>query len=62
NFLASLTNAAVVTTNNNNNNNNNNNSPTNLPINIISRDCQTANVGSAQTIMLTNSPNSIILT
>ncbi|CAF3210757.1 unnamed protein product [Rotaria socialis] len=61
NFLASLTNAAVVTTNNNNNNNNNN-SLTNLPINIINRDCQTANVGSAQTIMLTNSPNSIILT
>jgi hypothetical protein len=29
---------------------------------IISRDCQTTNVGSAQTIMLTNSPNSIILT
>ncbi|CAF1029441.1 unnamed protein product [Rotaria sp. Silwood1] len=54
NFLASLTNAAVVT--------NTNNSTANLPINIISRDCQTTNVGSAQTIMLTNSPNSIILT
>jgi hypothetical protein len=54
NFLASLTNATVVT--------NNNNSTSNLPINIISRDCQTTNVGSAQTIMLTNSPNSIILT
>ncbi|CAF0962667.1 unnamed protein product [Adineta ricciae] len=54
NFLASLTNAAVVT--------NNNTSTSNLPINIINRDCQTTNIGSAQTIMLTNSPNSIILT
>ncbi|CAF1215535.1 unnamed protein product [Adineta steineri] len=60
NFLASLTNAAVVT--NNNNNNTNNNSASNLPINIINRDCQTTNVGTTQTIMLTNSPNSIILT
>jgi len=29
---------------------------------IINRDCQTTNVGSAQTIMLTNSPDSIIFT
>ena len=29
---------------------------------IINRDGQTTNVGTAQTIMLTNSPNSIILT
>ena len=33
-----------------------------LHFSIINRDCQTTNIGSAQTIMLTNSPNSIILT
>jgi hypothetical protein len=28
----------------------------------MNRDCQTTNIGSAQTIMLTNSPNSIVFT
>jgi len=54
NFLASLTNAAVVT--------NHGNSSNSIPINIINRECQsTTTMGSPQTIMLTNSPNSIIL-
>ncbi|CAF1460838.1 unnamed protein product [Adineta steineri] len=54
NFLASLTNATVVTTTNN--------SSSAIPINLINRDCQTTNIGTGQTIMLTNSPNSIVLT
>jgi hypothetical protein len=53
NFLASLTNATVVTTTNN--------SSSTIPINLINRDCQTTNIGTGQTIMLTNSPNSIVL-
>jgi hypothetical protein len=28
---------------------------------LINRDCQTGNIGTGQTIMLTNSPNSIVL-
>ncbi|CAF0792842.1 unnamed protein product [Rotaria sp. Silwood1] len=54
NFLASLTNATVVTTNDN--------SSSTIPINLINRDCQTTNIGTGQAIMLTNSPNSILLT
>jgi len=54
NFLASLTNAAVLTTNSN--------GSTAIPFNMINRDSQTTNIGQAQTIMLTNSPNSIVLT
>lgn len=43
-------------------NNHHNNINSFVYFSIISRDCQTANIGTAQTIMLTNSPNSIILT
>lgn len=70
NFLASLTNATVVT----NTNTPTTNIPIKYECfcylnmyssiflsSIINRDGQSANVGTAQTIMLTNSPNSIIL-
>ena len=33
-----------------------------LILSLINRDCQTTNIGTGQTIMLTNSPNSIVLT
>ena len=74
NFLASLTNAAVVT----NHTNSPGNLPIkyvperssllrkfplfSCSFSIINRECQATNMGSPQTIMLTNSPNSIILT
>ncbi|CAM4889983.1 unnamed protein product [Rotaria socialis] len=61
NFLASLTNAAVVTTADN--------SSSAIPMNffsqnlsLINRDCQPTSIGRGQTIMLTNSPNTIVLT
>jgi hypothetical protein len=38
------------------------NATTAIPINLINRDCQTTNIGTGQTIMLTNSPNSIVRT
>lgn len=33
-----------------------------LILSLINRDCQTTNIGTGQTIMLTNSPNSIVFT
>jgi hypothetical protein len=33
-----------------------------LTLSLINRDCQTTNIGTGQTIMLTNSPNSIVFT